>query len=93
MLADTNFDVVRGEAEDNIKVRGGQQLWCFEGVGIENADILKFSTGRHFFISMSTYWTTSTLVPGNISVRPEQALLSGTVVLAVYTLAEKVKTN
>ena len=93
MLADTNFDVVRGEAEDNIKVRGGQQLWCFEGVGVENAIFLNVSAGRPFFVSIDTYWTTSKFVPDNISAELELALSSGTVALAECILVEKVKTN
>ena len=93
MLLDTNFEVVRGVAEDNFKVRGGQHLWCFFGVGVENANFLNFSAGRPYLVSISTYWTTSKLVPDNISVEPELALSTGTVALAECILVENVKTN
>ena len=92
-LADTNFEVVRGVAEDNFKVRGGQHLWCFFGVGVETAKLLNFSAGRPYFVSISTYWTTSKLVPDNIRRGVALALSSGTVALAEYVLAEKIKTN
>jgi len=93
MLPDTNFEVVRGVAEDNFKVRGGQHLWCFFGVGVETAKLLNFSAGRPYFVSISTYWTTSKLVPDNIRRGVALALSSGTVALAEYVLAEKIKTN
>ena len=84
-VADTNFD--------NIKVRGGQQLWCFEGVGVENAILLNVSAGRPFFVSIDTYWTTSKFVPDNISAELELALSSRACSLAECILVEKVKTN
>ena len=66
---------------------------CVFGVGIENAKFLNFSAGHPYYVSISTYWTTSKLVPDNISIELELALSSGTVALAESVLVEKVKMN
>ena len=61
----------------------------FFGVGVETAKLLNFSAGRPYFVSISTYWTTSKLGCRGVAL----ALSSGTVALAEYVLAEKIKTN